>query len=128
MAGLELDCALVSLEVAQGPRREILCDAFDIGCTLVSLDVAQGRKEISHPQLEASSLPHVDDRDPAAQRQDMKLRRGMVEQANGRWGSELSGLITRDTRFWRRAYALRYSLNSKTTRDVNVNIEEGVGS
>ena len=51
MAGLKLDCALVSLEVAQDRRRELPCGAFDIGCALVSLDVAQGRKEISHRVL-----------------------------------------------------------------------------
>ena len=48
MAGLKLDYALLSLEVAQDRRRELPCGAFDIGCALVSLDVAQGRKEISH--------------------------------------------------------------------------------
>ena len=51
MAGLKLDCTLVSLEAAQGRRRELPCGAFDIGCALVSLDVAQGRKEISHRVL-----------------------------------------------------------------------------
>ena len=51
MAGLKLDYALLSLEVAQDRRRELPCGAFDIGCALVSLDVAQGRKEISHRVL-----------------------------------------------------------------------------
>ncbi|EPS93374.1 hypothetical protein FOMPIDRAFT_1056036 [Fomitopsis schrenkii] len=48
MVGLKLDCALVSLEVAQDSRREIPCGAFNIGCALLSLDAAQGQKETSH--------------------------------------------------------------------------------